>query len=165
MIATAKYLVGKMDGIAAVSIDFKMNTFEARKIISEAIRKIDQGEGVLILTDLFGGVPSNIAFSFLLDKEKIEVITGVNLPMILTFWNKRENIDLMELAKALQLSGKRNIVVAKSLMETKSDFGRRIPMGGQTTFPRIRKRYGLSIVTSYPYFFLKNGRKMRCFHP
>jgi len=140
LIATAKYLVGKMDGIVAVSIDFKMNTFEAKKIISQAIRKIDQGEGVLILTDLFGGVPSNIAFSFLLDKEKIEVITGVNLPMILTFWNKRENIDLMELAKAVQLSGRRNIVVAKNLMETKSDFGRRIPMGGQTTFPRIRKR-------------------------
>jgi PTS system mannose-specific IIA component len=130
LIATAEYLVGKMDGIVAVSIDFKMNTFEARKIISEAIRKIDQGEGVLILTDLFGGVPSNIAFSLLLDKEKMEVITGVNLPMILTFWNKRENIDLMELAKALQLSGRRNIVVAKNLMETKSDFGR-VPMEGK----------------------------------
>jgi len=108
LIATAKYLVGKMDGIVAVSIDFKMNTFEARKVISEAIRKVDQ--------------------------------IGVNLPMVLTFWNKRWDMGLKELAKSLQLSGKRNIVVKKNFMETKSDSGRSIPMGGQTTFPRIRKR-------------------------
>jgi len=108
LIATAKYLVGKMDGIVAVSIDFKMNTFEARKVISEAIREVDQ--------------------------------IGVNLPMVLTFWNKRWDMGLKELAKSLQPSGKRNIVVKKNFMEAKSDFGRRIPMGGQTTFPRIRKR-------------------------
>jgi len=121
LIATAEYIVGKMEGIASVSIDCQMSALEARKIISEAIKKIDQGEGVLILTDLFGGSPSNIAFSFL-NKEKVEVITGVNLPMILTFWNKRKSMDLMELAKSLQLSGRRNIVVAKNLMEAKGVF-------------------------------------------
>jgi PTS system mannose-specific IIA component len=123
LIATAEYVVGKMDGIVAVSIDCKMDALEARKVISEAIKKVDQGEGVLILTDLFGGSPSNIAFSFL-NREKVEVITGINLPMILTFWNKRKDMGLMELAKTLQLSGRRNIVVARNLMEAKGVFGR-----------------------------------------
>jgi PTS system mannose-specific IIA component len=123
LIATAEYLLGKINGITAVSIDCKIDTIKARKNISEAIKKVDQGDGVLILTDLFGGSPSNIAFSFL-DNEKIEVITGVNLPMILTFWSKREGNNLMELAKYLLISGRRNIAVAKHLMETKSVFRR-----------------------------------------
>jgi PTS system mannose-specific IIA component len=118
LIATAEYLVGPMNGIAAVSIDCKMEAFEARQIISEAINQVDQGDGVLILTDLFGGSPSNLAFSFL-NKEEVEVITGVNLPMILTFWNRRENMGLMGLAKTVQLSGMRSIVMAKNLLETK----------------------------------------------
>jgi len=126
LIATAEYIVGKMEGIAAISIDFKMNPFEARKIISEAIKQVDQGDGVLILTDLFGGSPANIAFSFL-NEEKVEVITGVNLPMILTFWNKREVKSLTDLAKSVQLSGRRNIVMVKDLMGEKDAFGRRIP--------------------------------------
>jgi PTS system mannose-specific IIA component len=121
LIAAAEYIVGKMEGIVAVSIDFRMNAFEARKIISEAIKQVNQGDGVLILTDLFGGSPSNIAFSFL-NREKIEAITGINLPMILSFWSKREHMGLMDLAKSLQLSGRRNIVVAKNLMETKDAF-------------------------------------------
>ncbi len=128
LIATAEYIVGKMDGIFAVSIDCQMSALEARSIISEAIKKVDQGEGVLILTDLFGGSPSNIAFSFL-SREKVEVITGVNLPMILTFWNKSKGMGLMELAKTLQLSGRRSIAVSRNLKEAKSLFGR-IPKGG-----------------------------------
>ena len=123
LIAAAEYIVGKIEGIVAVSIDFRMNAFEARKIISEAIKQVDQGDGVLILTDLFGGSSSNIAFSFL-NRKKIEVITGINLPMILNFWSKRENMGLMELSKSLKLSGRRNIVVAKNLMETKDVFRR-----------------------------------------
>jgi PTS system mannose-specific IIA component len=125
LIVTAEYIVGKTKGITAVSIDFKMNAFEARKAISEAIKQVDQGDGILIFTDLFGGSPSNIAFSFL-NKEKIEVITGVNLPMILTFWNKREGKSLSELAKLVQLSGIRNIVIAADLMEEKGAIRKRI---------------------------------------
>jgi len=139
LISTAEYVVGKMEGIDAVSIDCQMDALGAREIISEAIRKVDQGDGVLILTDLFGGSPSNIAFSFL-NKDKIEVITGVSLPMILTFWNKRRNMGLMELAKSLQLSGRRNIVVAKNLMETRGVF-REIPTRERRLSQKIRKRY------------------------
>jgi len=116
LIATAEYLLGKMDGIVAVSLDGKSDAIQARKIISEAFQSVDEGEGVLILTDLFGGSPSNLAFSFI-DQAKIEVITGVNLPMVLTFWNYRKGRDLVELAACVKLSGRRNILVARYLKE------------------------------------------------
>jgi PTS system mannose-specific IIA component len=116
LIATAEYLLGKMEGIVAVSLDSKSDAVQARKIIAEAIQSVDEGEGVLILTDLFGGSPSNLAFSFL-DHGKIEVITGVNLPMVLTFWNYRQGRDLAELAACVRLSGRRNILVARCLKE------------------------------------------------
>lgn len=105
-----------MEGIVAISLDGKSDAIKARKIISEAIQSVDEGEGVLILTDLFGGSPSNLAFSFL-DQGKIEVITGLNLPMVLTFWNYRKGRDLAELAACVKLSGKRNILVARYLKE------------------------------------------------
>jgi PTS system mannose-specific IIA component len=123
LIAAAQYILGKIEGITAVSINFETNAFEARKIISKAIKQVDQGDGVLLMIDLFGGSPSNIAFSFL-NNEKVEVVTGVNLPMILTFWNKRKNNTLQEIAKYVQLSGTRGITRARNLMETKSAFGR-----------------------------------------
>jgi PTS system mannose-specific IIA component len=116
LIATAEYLLGKMEGIVAVSLDGEGDATQARKIISEAIQGVDEGEGVLILTDLFGGSPSNLAFSFL-DQEKIEVITGVNLSMVLTFWNYRKGRDLADLATCVKLSGRRNILVARTLKE------------------------------------------------
>ena len=136
LIETAEYIVGKIEGITAISLDLKMNAFEARKVISEAMKQIDQGDGLLILTDLFGGSPANIAFSFL-NKEKTEVITGVNLPMILTFWTKRENRSLAELAKLVQLSGIRNIVMAKDLMEEKGAFQKRNLKSGR----RLSEKY------------------------
>jgi len=126
LIATAEYIVGKMEGIIAVSIDCQANAFEVRRTISEAIKQVNQGDGILLLTDLFGGSPSSIAFSFL-NKEKTEVVTGVNLPMILTFWNKREVESLMDLAKSLQLSGKRSIVRVKVLTKTTNAMGRETP--------------------------------------
>ena len=119
LIATAEYIVGKIEGITSISIDDETNVFETRKKILEAIRQLNQGDGVLLMTDLFGGSPSNIAFSFL-NNEKVEVVTGVNLPMILTFWNKRANNTLQEVAKYVRLSGTRGIARARDLMEAAS---------------------------------------------
>jgi len=90
LIAAARYILGKVEGISAVCIDSETNAFEARRMIVKAIRQVDEGYGVLVMADLFGGSPSYIAFSFLND-EKVDVVTGVSLPMILTFWNKRAN--------------------------------------------------------------------------
>jgi PTS system mannose-specific IIA component len=130
LITTAEYIVGKIEGLIAVSIDSKTNAFEARKAIAAAIKEVDQGNGVLLLTDLFGGSPSNIAFSFL-NHQRIEVVSGVNLPMILTFWNKREGRNLEELAKLVHLSGIRNIVVARDLAGGKGALGKRNLKGGR----------------------------------
>jgi PTS system mannose-specific IIA component len=126
LIAAAQYILGEIEGITAVSVDFETNAFEARKIISKAIKEVDQGDGVLLLTDLFGGSPCNITFSFL-NNEKVEVVTGVNLPMILIFWNKRRNNTLQEIAKYVQLSGTRSIVRAKVLTQTKNAIEREAP--------------------------------------
>jgi PTS system mannose-specific IIA component len=123
LIETAEFMVGRMDGIIAVSVDLETNVFEARRRIAEAIKQVDRGGGVLILTDLFGGSPSNIALSFL-NPEGIEVITGVNLPMVITFRNKREGRSLLELAKSIQLSGVRSIARARDLMQKKGAFER-----------------------------------------
>jgi mannose PTS system EIIA component len=123
LIEAVEFLVGKMEGIIAVSVDLETNVFEARRRIAEAVKQVDQGDGVLILTDLFGGSPSNIALSFL-NPQRIDVITGVNLPMVITFRNKREGSSLLELAKSIQLSGVRSIARARDLMETKGAFER-----------------------------------------
>jgi PTS system mannose-specific IIA component len=123
LIETAEFMVGRMDGIIAVSVDLETNVFEARRRIAEAVKQVDRGDGVLILTDLFGGSPSNIALSFL-NPEGIDVITGVNLPMIITFRNKREGRSLLELAKSIQLSGVRSIARARDLMQKKGAFER-----------------------------------------
>jgi len=120
LIAAAEYLVGKIRGIEAVSMDRQLNAFETRKTIIRAMEKVDQGAGILLLTDFSEGSAANIAFSFLV-QEKVEVITGVNLPMVLTFWNKRETHTVREVAKAVQLSGLRSINRAKTLMGIKTD--------------------------------------------
>lgn len=123
LIAAAEYLVGRIGGIEAVSMESQLNAFETRKTIIRAMEKVDQGEGILLLTDLSEGPSANIAFSFLV-QEKVEVITGVNLPMVLTFWNKRESHTLREVVRAVQLSGLRSINRAKALMEIIGDRGR-----------------------------------------
>ena len=135
LIETAEFMVGRMDGIIAVSVDLETNVFEARRRIAEAVKQVDRRDGVLILTDLFGGSPSNIALSFL-NPEGIDVITGVNLPMIITFRNKREGRSLLELAKSIQLSGVRSIAQARGLMETKGAFERE----GRQVVHRQRQR-------------------------
>ena len=116
LIATVGYLLGNVDGIVAVSIDANVDVFKARTRIWEAMKQVEQGDGVLIMTDLFGGTPSNLALSFLVNPN-VEVITGVNLPMTLTFCTRRSGMKLRELAKAVRLSGTRSVARAKDLME------------------------------------------------
>ena len=125
LIAAAEYLVGKMERIEAVSIEKEANSFEARKAIIKAMERVDHGEGILLLTDLSEGSPANIAISFWV-QDKVEVITGVNLPMVLTLWNKRETHTLREVVRAIQLSGQRSINRSKTLMDVKSDRGKAV---------------------------------------
>ena len=88
---------------------------QMRARILAAIQQVDQGEGVLILTDMFGGTPSNVALSFL-SEHKVEVVTGVNLPMLIKLGSLREAKPLEELAGFIKDYGQRNISVASEVL-------------------------------------------------
>ncbi len=99
----------------AVSIDPKQSVEEMRRAIAEALRATEKGEGVLILTDMFGGTPSNISLSFL-KEHRVEVVTGVNLPMLIKLATLSEKKTLEELAPFIKNYGQRNISVASELL-------------------------------------------------
>ena len=88
---------------------------QMRARILAAIKQVDQGEGVLILTDMFGGTPSNVALSFL-DEHRVEVVTGLNLPMLIKLGSLRDEKPLDELALFIKEYGQRNISVASEVL-------------------------------------------------
>ena len=88
---------------------------QMRTRILAAIKQVDQGEGVLILTDMFGGTPSNVALSFL-DEHRVEVVTGLNLPMLIKLGSLRDDKSLDELALFIKEYGQRNISVASEVL-------------------------------------------------
>lgn len=116
LITTTGMIVGQMEGVMAVSIAPSCTQEDARKSIGEAIGLVDKGSGVLILTDLFGGTPSNLSISFLEDK-KVEIVTGVNLPMMMKLSNVRESLDIDDTAKLLQSYARENISIAGELLK------------------------------------------------
>lgn len=99
----------------AVSVDPSMPVEGVRSRIAEGLKAADQGEGVLILTDMFGGTPSNMSLSFH-DEHQVEVVTGMNLPMLIKLATLREAKPLDELATFIKLYGQRNISVASELL-------------------------------------------------
>ena len=116
LLAVAELIVGKLKQFEAVSIDPSEGVDEIREKISGAIRKVDRGKGVLILTDMFGGTPSNISLSFL-EEWKIEVITGVNLPMLLKLSTYEGEGELVELAGFIKTYGQKNINLASEILK------------------------------------------------
>ena len=117
LIAAAKLVVGEeLKQFQPVSIGPSEGTEDIREKIIGAIRKVDEGQGVLILTDMYGGTPSNISLSFLQEK-KIEVITGVNLPMLLKLATHPNEMDLEKLAAYITEYGQRNINLASDVLK------------------------------------------------
>jgi PTS system mannose-specific IIA component len=117
LVAAARLVVGEeLKQFEAVSIAPTEGSEEIRKKIVAAIRKVDGGRGVLILTDMYGGTPSNISLSFL-EEKKIEVITGVNLPMLLKLATTERNMDLETLATFITDYGQRNINLASEVLK------------------------------------------------
>ena len=117
LIAAARLVVGEdLKQFQPVSIDPKEESEEIRQKIISAIRKADEGQGVLILTDMYGGTPSNISLSFL-EEKKIEVITGVNLPMLLKLATYPNDMDLESLAVFITDYGQRNINLASEVLK------------------------------------------------
>jgi mannose PTS system EIIA component len=117
IIAAAQLVVGEeLKQFQPVSIDPKEGSEEIRKKILAAIRRVDGGQGVLILTDMYGGTPSNISLSFL-EEKKVEVITGVNLPMLLKLATTQNDRDLETLAAFITEYGQRNINLASEVLK------------------------------------------------
>ncbi len=117
LIAAARLVVGEeLKQFEAVSIAPSEDSEEIRKKIVTAIRRVDIGQGVLILTDMYGGTPSNISLSFL-EEKKVEVITGVNLPMLLKLATYETDMDLETLAAFITDYGQRNINLASEVLK------------------------------------------------
>jgi len=107
-------IVGDLPRFAAVSIGWHEDTEDARGEIEQAVARVRQDRGVLILTDMFGGTPSNLALTFLGDD--VEVITGVNLPMLIKLAGLAERADLLEAAREIREQGRAAIWVASDLL-------------------------------------------------
>jgi PTS system mannose-specific IIA component len=118
LIKAAELIRGSLKGIVPISVDQTKGVEDLKKEISTAIKKLDQGQGVLILTDLFGGTPSNISLSFMREG-KVEVITGVNLPMLLKLPDIREGMSLKEFAQNIKDYGIKNISLASEILSKK----------------------------------------------
>ena len=114
MLRTAEEVVGKLAQAAAVSV--VATEPDVRGTIEAAIRSVDQGEGVLLLTDLLGGSPTNLCLSFLTER-KVEVVTGVNLPMLLKLGGLRATGKSIEqVAHELAEAGQKSIGHASDLV-------------------------------------------------
>ena len=115
LVNSTEMIVGDLPRFAAVSIGWHEDAQDARAEIEQAIARVDQGKGVLILTDMFGGTPSNLAMTFL-GENKVEVITGVNLPMLIKLAGLVEKSDLLGVAREMREQGKNAIWVASDLL-------------------------------------------------
>jgi PTS system mannose-specific IIA component len=121
LLQTAEGILGELENCSAISVDGSSGMDQAMSEIQERIRVMDQGEGVLVLTDMFGGTPSNLSLS-LLESARLEVVTGANLPMLLKILNRRGD-DLEELAGEAKSAGRQGIVVAGEVMKRKINHG------------------------------------------
>ena len=111
-------ILGHQEGIAAVSLDPSAPPEISRQQIQRGLSQVNGGNGVIILTDMLGGTPSNLTLSFL-QEGKVEVVTGVNLPMLMKLAHIRDQQDLREAALALKQSGQKGIAVASEVLKKK----------------------------------------------
>ena len=117
LVNAAEMIVGDLPQFTAVSIGWHDDVEVAREAIERAVGKVDHGRGVLILTDMFGGTPSNLGLSFL-RAGRIEVITGVNLPILIKLAKAPEGRELRDLAHEICVEGREAIRVASDLLQS-----------------------------------------------
>ena len=115
LVNSAEMIVGDLPRFAAVSIGWHDEVNDAREDIAQAIERVRGDGGVLLLTDMFGGTPSNLGMTFL-EKGRVEVITGVNLPMLIKLASVRESLDLRAVARDMREHGRNAIWVASDLL-------------------------------------------------
>ncbi len=117
LVRAAEMIVGKIEGVETVSVKQDSAPETLRDRIQTAVRTVDRKNGVMLFTDMFGGTPSNIALAFLGDS--VEVVSGVNLSMIIKFANHRDDRPLPELAKLVQEAAQKSIVIASQMLKGK----------------------------------------------
>ena len=120
ILRAAEIIVGKIENTVTVDIHPKMGMEEIHTTVEAAIRTVDAGDGVLLLIDMFGGTPSNIGLSFLATHH-VEVLTGMNLPMMVKLPTSRTSMSLPDLAKHLQKYGQRNITIPGEMLKKKAE--------------------------------------------
>lgn len=114
----AEQICGPVENCRAITLSATTALEEAREALSGAISEVEQGQGVLVLTDLFGGTPSNLALTFI--DERVEVVTGVNLPMILKLTTARgPEVTVERLAPAIAAQGQKTIVLASEQLRAR----------------------------------------------
>jgi PTS system mannose-specific IIA component len=118
MVAATELIVGKQERFAYVDIFPDEDVEKVKKMVVDALKRVDSREGILILTDMFGGTPSNISLSFL-EEGKVEVVTGVNLPMLIKLVTYRQNKTLSDLANFISQYGRKNINLATDVLNPK----------------------------------------------
>jgi mannose PTS system EIIA component len=115
LVNAAEMIVGDLPQFTAVSIGWHEDVNDAREDIAQAIDRVRGAEGVLLLTDMFGGTPSNLGMTFL-ETDRVEVITGVNLPMLIKLAGLRSAPDLLGVAKEMREHGRNAIWVASDFL-------------------------------------------------
>ncbi|MGQ7828569.1 PTS sugar transporter subunit IIA [Altererythrobacter sp. Z27] len=110
-----EHVVGPQQAIATICIGPNDDMERRRKDIADAIARVDEGQGVIVLTDLFGGTPSNLAIS-LLDRGHVEVIAGINLPMLIRLAGARKSMNVVDAVAAAKQAGRNYITVASEFL-------------------------------------------------
>ena len=109
-------ILGEAPNIEAISIGWYDDVEDSKKKINQSLKRVDQKNGVVIFTDMFGGTPSNLSFSFLRDNQ-VEIITGVNLPMLIKFVSLQRSNNLKDVSKKVVDQGKKNIHLASEILD------------------------------------------------
>ena len=116
-------IVGKLEHVRAIGLDHTTGSpEEMRQRIEKAIGEVENGQGVLVTVDMFGGTPSNLSLAFL-EEGQVEVVTGLNLPMLVKAACQKEDLPLHELAEIAKEYGRRNISVATDILSGREKAG------------------------------------------
>ena len=118
ILRTAEFILGPVSDCSSISVDAAPEVSETVRRLEDAAQRLDKGAGVIILTDMFGGTPTNLALS-LLGNHQVEVVTGVNMPMLLKVCTSRDT-PLEELARQAGEAGTRGIVVAGDMLRNRN---------------------------------------------
>ncbi|GAK43914.1 PTS system fructose subfamily IIA component [Tepidicaulis marinus] len=114
-VAATEHVVGPQQNVTAICIGPDDDMEQRRKDILDAVAAADTGDGVILLTDMFGGTPSNLAIS-IMDKAHVEVIAGINLPMLIKLASVRDSLSLAEAVDQAQESGRKYISIASKVL-------------------------------------------------